>query len=84
MTIKVQPLVLAALLVCLSYSYCLSEELTYGTTANAAKTSRNWVMQNLLPDQTGLEILAVRHRYTITKAREADATVTIANKRVRR
>tara|TARA_R110002050_G_scaffold70080_1_gene151330 strand:+ start:1903 stop:2667 length:765 start_codon:yes stop_codon:yes gene_type:complete len=39
-------------------------------------------MQNLLPDQTGLEILAVRHRYTITKDREADATVTIANKRL--
>ncbi len=80
--IKRQPLVLAVFLVCLSCSYCLSENLTYGTTANAAKTARNWVMQNLLPDQTGLEILAVRHRYTITKDREEDATVTIANKRL--
>lgn len=39
-------------------------------------------MQKLLPDQTGLQILAVRHRYTITKDREEDATVTISNKRV--
>lgn len=80
---QLQP-VLLGLVLCSLCSYSLSsEELTYGTTANAANgDGRHWVMQKLLPDQTGLEILAVRHRYTITKDREEDATVTIANKRL--
>ena len=73
---QLQP-VLLGLVLCSLCSYSLSsEELTYGTTANAASDGRHWVMQKLLPDQTGLEILAVRHRYTITKDREEDAIKT--------
>lgn len=64
-----------------SYSYC-SEEV-FGTTGNAASSGYSWVMQNVLPQQTGLTVNAVVYRYTTVKAREADLLVHVQNENAR-
>jgi len=64
------------LLVCLpSYSY---SEIIFGTTPNAA-AGYNWVMQNVLPQQAGLEVTGVIYRYTTVKITEDDMVVYVQN-----
>ncbi len=62
---------------CYSYS-----ENVYGNTENAASKAHTWVMNNLLPSQTGLTIEGVFHRYTITKDPTTNSIVSITNKKI--
>lgn len=64
------------LLVCSSYSY--SEEV-YGTSTNAANAGLNWVMTNILPQQTGLTVNGVVYRYTTVKDAEDEMLVHVQN-----
>lgn len=64
------------LLSCSSYSY--SEEV-YGTSTNAANAGLNWVMTNILPQQTGLTVNGVVYRYTTVKNPEDDMLVHVQN-----
>lgn len=66
-----------ALLVCSSYS--LSEEAVYGSTANAAQDTLNWVMRNVLPQQAGLAVNGVVYRYTTVKETEDAMVVSVQN-----
>ena len=50
-----------------------------GTTGNAASAGYNWVMQNILPQQAGLEVNNVIYRYTAVKDTDADMVVTVQN-----
>lgn len=60
-----------------SYSY---SETVYGTTGNAASDAAyNWVMQNVLPQQAGLEVTGVIYRYTAVKDPESDMVVYVQN-----
>lgn len=68
---------LAAWLVCSSYSY--SEDLVFGQTPNAASAGYTWVMSNILPQVTGLQINGVVYRYTAEKKPEDDMLVHISN-----
>jgi hypothetical protein len=64
------------LLSCSSYSY--SEEV-YGTSTNAANAGLNWVMTNILPQQTGLTVNGVVYRYTTVKNAEDEMLVHVQN-----
>ena len=64
------------LLSCSSYSY--SEEV-YGTSPNAASAGLNWVMTNILPQQTGLTVNGVVYRYTTVKNAEDEMLVHVQN-----
>jgi hypothetical protein len=64
---------------CLPYSYCLSDVVN-SNTSNAASQAHKWVMRNILPDQTGLTIQGVFHRYKITKDASTNSKVHITNK----
>lgn len=59
-----------------SYSY---SEVILGQTNNAAANGYQWVMENILPDQAGLTIDGVYHRYTLSKPAETDGSVIIRN-----
>ena len=61
-----------------SYSYS-EPEIVNGTTVNATSAGYNWVMQNILPQQAGLEVNNVIYRYTAVKETGADMTVTVQN-----
>lgn len=61
-----------------SYSYCFSDSLV-GRTNNAAVDGYNWIMTEVLPYTTGLNIDGVTYRYSIDKQPEDDATVYIRN-----
>ena len=65
------------MLVCSSYS--LSEEAVYGSTANAAQDTLNWVMRNVLPQQAGLAVNGVVYRYTTVKETEDAMVVSVQN-----
>lgn len=65
--------------VCLHSSYSLSD-IVNSNTVNAAENGFVWDMVPLLPDQTGLTIQGVFHRYTLTKDPNTDSTVHITNK----
>ena len=69
------------LLVCSSYSY--SEEAIYGSTANAAQDTLNWVMRNILPQQAGLAVNGVVYRYTTIKETEDAMVVSVQNENAR-
>ena len=61
------------------WPYSSSSEVVNGSTNNVTSNGYNWVMQNILPAQTGMTIEGVFHKYTITKDTDADATVFIRN-----
>ena len=61
------------------WPYSSSSEVVNGSTDNASASAYTWVMQNILPAQTGLTIEGVYHKYTITKDANADAIVSITN-----
>lgn len=60
-----------------SYSY---SEQVFGQTTNAAQNGYSWVMENLLPQQTGLQVNQVLYRYTTVKNAEDPLLVTVQNK----
>ena len=72
---RLLPLVAVSLLYC-SYSY---SEVVSGTTTNATDFGYNWVMQNILPQQAGLEVSSVLYRYTAIKNTEDDMVVYVQN-----
>ena len=59
-----------------SYSYS-DNEIVYGK-ANVA--GYNWSMENVLPQQAGLEVTGVIYRYTAVKDPESDMVVYVQNK----
>jgi hypothetical protein len=59
-----------------SYSY---SEQVFGTTTNAASAGYNWVMTNILPQQTGLTVSNVIYRYTTVKNTEDAMYVYVQN-----
>ena len=61
------------------WPYSSYSEVVNGSTDNASASAYTWVMQNILPAQTGLTIEGVYHKYTITKDPNADAIVSITN-----
>ena len=62
-----------------SYSY---SETEYGTTNNAAATSLDWVMRNVLPDVGNLEINGVYYQYTPNKVTADDMKVHVQNENI--
>lgn len=62
-----------------SYSYC-DNSVVYGTTGNAASSGYTWVMQNVLPQQAGLQVGNVIYRYTTVKDPLSAFTVAVQNK----
>jgi len=74
---------LEALVLLAFSSYSYSSEEVFGTTGNAASAGYSWVMQNVLPQQTGLTVNAVVYRYTTIKEREADLLVHVQNENAR-
>ena len=67
-------------LLALSYSSCYSEEnITLGTTNNAAQDGLTWNMDDVLPPQAGLTIGGVIYKYTTEKDTDSDMTVSIQN-----
>lgn len=59
-----------------SYSY---SETVNGTTGNAADIGYNWVMQNILPQQAGLEVTGIFYQYTAVKDPNSDMVVYVQN-----
>ena len=70
------------LLAACCYPYSSSSEVVNGSTENVSASAYTWVMQNILPAQTGLTIEGVYHKYTITKDANADAIVSITNENI--
>ena len=64
------------------WPYSSYSEVVNGSTENASSSAYTWVMQNILPAQTGLTIEGVYHKYTITKDANADAIVSITNENI--
>ena len=64
------------------YPYSSYSEVVNGSTDNASESAYTWVMQNILPAQTGLTIEGVYHKYTITKDTNSDVIVSITNENV--
>ena len=62
---------------CFSYSY---SETTYNQSSNAAINSQQWIMTNVLPQNTGLSVHGVIYTYNVSKKLEDQFTVTIQNK----
>lgn len=60
------------------HSYSYSEQV-FGQTTNAADNGYAWVMENLLPQQTGLQVNQVLYRYTTVKNAEDQLLVTVQN-----
>src|SRR6056300_102614 len=74
---KIRVLLLAAVSLALSSSYCFSE--VRGTTNNAAANGLQWDMTDVLPPQAGLQVGGVIYRYTIEKDPNGDLQVHIQN-----
>jgi len=62
------------------YSSSLHSEVVTATSGNAAGAGLNWIMSNIIPDATGLQVDGVYYRYTTIKEEAADLVVTIRNK----
>ena len=63
----------------LAYSSSSYSEQVFGTTQNAASSSYNWVMQNILPQQAGLTVSNVIYRYNAIKEVQDDMIVYVQN-----
>ena len=66
------------LLLASSASYSYSDTI-YGITANAASTGLNWAMNNVLPQQAGLQVNNVIYQYTVDKDPSDDMVVHVQN-----
>lgn len=62
------------------YSSCSYSETTYNQSPNAAAASQQWIMTNVLPQNTGLSVHGVIYTYNVSKKLEDPFTVTIQNK----
>lgn len=69
-------LVALALVLCCCYSYC---ETITGKSPNAAATGNTWVMDNILPQYTGLVVNTVNYGYTAVKNTADPFQVNIQN-----
>ena len=68
---------MAVSLVCWhSYSY---SEYIYGSSGNAADAGLNWVMENVIPQYTGLAVNGIVYQYTTVKDAEDDMVVYVQN-----
>lgn len=63
----------------LGYCSYSSSEVIYSTTGNAAATGQQWVMQNIIPQYTGLAVNGVVYQYTTIKNPEDQMVVTVQN-----
>ena len=61
-----------------SYSYS-SPNYIYESSGNAAQDGLNWVMSNILPQYTGLEVNGIVYQYTTIKDPETGMIVTVQN-----
>ena len=61
-----------------SYSYS-NPNYIYESSSNAAQDGLNWVMSNVLPAHTGLQVNGVVYQYTTIKDPETDMVVTVQN-----
>ena len=61
-----------------SYSYS-SPNYIYQSSGNAAQDGLNWVMSNVLPQYTGLEVNGLVYQYTTIKDTEDEMWVTVQN-----
>jgi hypothetical protein len=61
------------------HSYSYSEDYIYGSSGNAAQNGLNWVMGNVLPAYTGLQVNGVVYQYTTIKELESEMLVTVQN-----
>lgn len=57
----------------------MRSEVITETTGNAAADGLSWVMSNIIPEATGLQVDGVYFRYTTIKEENADLLVTIRN-----
>ena len=64
--------------VCCSYSYSNTNYI-YETSGNASQDSLNWVMSNVLPEYTGLQVNGVFYQYTTIKDPDTGMIVTVQN-----
>lgn len=74
---------MAVLALLLYSSYCYSSEEVFGTTGNAASAGYRWVMQNVLPQQTGLTVNGVIYQYTTIKEQQDELLVHVQNENAR-
>ena len=61
-----------------SYSYS-NPNYIYESSGNASQDSLNWVMSNVLPAYTGLQVNGVFYQYTTVKDPETGMVVTVQN-----
>ena len=61
-----------------SYSYS-NPNYIYETSGNASQDSLNWVMSNVLPAYTGLQVNGVFYQYTTVKDPDTGMIVTVQN-----
>ena len=69
------------LLVAVSLGYCSYSysEIIYGSSGNAAQFGQQWVMQNIIPQYTGLAVNGVVYQYTTVKDPNSDMVVYVQN-----
>lgn len=69
------------LLVAVSLGYCsyCSSEIIYGSSGNAAQFGQQWVMQNVIPQYTGLAVNGVVYQYTTVKDPNDPMIVSVQN-----
>lgn len=71
-------LLLVVLAVCSSYSYS-SPNYIYESSGNATQDGLNWVMTNVIPQYTGLQVNGIVYQYTTIKDAESEMYVTVQN-----
>lgn len=69
-------LVALVLLLCYCYSYC---DVVNTKSSNAAANGQTWVMENILPQYTGLTVNSVSYGYTAVKNTSDPFQVSIQN-----
>ena len=62
-----------------SYSYSNPPNYIYQSSGNAAQDNLNWVMANVLPQYTGLEVNGIVYQYTTVKETDDEMVVTVQN-----
>jgi hypothetical protein len=75
--LRLLPLLVALAVYC-SYSYS-NPNYIYESSGNAAQDGLNWVMSNVLPAYTGLQVNGVVYQYTTIKDPETGMIVTVQN-----
>jgi len=63
----------------LGYCSYSSSEVIYGSSGNAAQSGQQWVMQNVIPQYTGLAVNGVVYQYTTIKDPSDPMVVSVQN-----